>query len=221
MRRLLKLLVIPLALALSVGYGVALYEVAAPRLMGNLIHPFWLGMGIYLGLFFIWLRKHGGFWETFEHELTHALFALLFFQRIEGFKATAGGGGQVQHSGRWGGNFVIALAPYFFPTVTVVPLGLLFLVPPSVQPYVVGAVGFTLMYHILSTLREAHPRQSDLTRHGLFFSYTMIVLLNLICIGLVLTLTFSGTGAASDFLARGVDVFYVDGLAWLRRMVGF
>ena len=32
MRKLLKLIVIPLALALSVGYGVALYEVAVPRL---------------------------------------------------------------------------------------------------------------------------------------------------------------------------------------------
>ena len=221
MSKLLKLIVIPLALALSVGYSVALYEVAAPRLAGNLMHPLWLGMGLYLILFVAWLRKHGGFWETFEHELTHALFALLFFQRIEGFKATASGGGQVQHSGRWGGNFVIALAPYFFPTVTVVPLGLLFLVPPPVQPYLVGAVGFTLMYHILSTLREAHPRQSDLTRHGLFFSYSMIVLLNLIFIGLVLTLTFSGSEAAVDFLARGAEVFYADGLTWLRRVGGF
>lgn len=217
--RLFKLILIPLALALSVGYGVALYEVATP-LTRTPTHPLLLGMGLYAGLFFVWIRKLNGFWQTFVHELTHALFALLFLQRIEGFQATAGGGGQVQHSGRWGGNFVISLAPYFFPTLTVVPLGLLFLVTPPIQPYVVGVIGFTLMYHFFSTLRDARPRQSDLTRHGLLFSYTMIVLLNLICIGLVLTLTMEGAGAAGDFLARGVEVFYVDGLAWLRRVIG-
>ena len=218
-RKLLKLIVIPLALALSMGYGVAFYEIAGP-LRRDLTHPLWLGMGLYAGLFVVWIRKLGGFWQTFEHELTHTLFALLFFQRIEGFTATAGKGGQVQHSGRWGGNFVISLAPYFFPTLTLVPLGVLFLVPPSIKPYVVGAVGFTLAYHLFATIRDARPRQPDLTRHGLLFSYTMIVLLNLICLGLVLTLTLSDTSAAGDFLARGLEVFYIDGLALLRRVSG-
>ena len=219
MRKLLKLIAIPLALALSVGYGVALVEVAAP-LAHTPTHPLLLGMGVYAILFLVWIRKLRGFWQTFVHELTHTLFALLFFQRIEGFKATAGGGGEVQHSRRWGGNFVISLAPYFFPTLTVVPLILLFLVTPPVRPYVVGAVGFTLAYHLIATVRDAHPRQSDLTRHGLLFSYAMIVLLNLICLGLVLTLTLHDPGAAADYLARGAAVCYNDGLAWLQRVMG-
>ena len=101
------------------------------------------------------------------------------------------------------------------------PLGLLSLNVTSIQPYVVGIVGFTLMFHLVATFRDAHPRQSDLKQHGLLFSYAMIVLLNLICTGLVLTLAFSGTGAATDFLARGVELFYVDGLVWLRRIGGF
>ena len=221
MRRLLKYIVIPLVLALSVGYGIALYEVVQ-RLSETpgRVQALLLGMGLYAGLFVVWIRTLRGFWRTFEHELTHALFALLFFQRIESFRASAGGGGQVQHSGRWGGNFVISLAPYFFPTVTLIPLGLLFLVTPALQPYVVGAVGFTLAYHITATFREARPHQSDLKRHGVLFSYTMILLLNLICIGLVLTLTVYGTDAAADYLVRGVEVFYRDSVAWGRRVIG-
>ena len=221
MRRLLKLIAIPLTVFLALGYGIAFYEVVQRMsLSARRVQVLLIGVGLYGGVYVFWIRRLQGFWRTFEHELTHALFATLFFQRIESFRATAGRGGQVQHSGRWGGNFIISLAPYFFPTVTLVPLGLLFLVSSSIQPYLVGAVGFTSAYHLIATLREARPVQTDLKRHGVVFSYAVIVFLNLICLGLVLTLTVYGTDAAGRFLLRGLEVFYKDGIVLFQRLIG-
>ena len=52
---------------------------------------------------------------VFGHELTHALWAWLFGGRVKKFKATSAGGHVVvtKH------NFVIALAPYFFPSYAI------------------------------------------------------------------------------------------------------
>lgn len=52
---------------------------------------------------------------TFEHEITHVLFGLLFLKLPRSFKVTRHEGGQVTMLGT---NFVITLAPYFFPTVS-------------------------------------------------------------------------------------------------------
>jgi len=57
--------------------------------------------------------------ETFEHELTHAIVALLFLRRIRNFTVTPDEGGSVQHTGGFGGSFgdeMIGLAPYYLPT---------------------------------------------------------------------------------------------------------
>jgi tellurite resistance protein TehA-like permease len=48
---------------------------------------------------------------VFGHELTHALWAWLFGGRVKKFKATSQGGHVVITKN----NFLITLAPYFFP----------------------------------------------------------------------------------------------------------
>src|SRR5438045_4984914 len=48
---------------------------------------------------------------VFGHELTHALWTWLFGGRVKKFKASAAGGHVVVSRS----NFVITLAPYFFP----------------------------------------------------------------------------------------------------------
>src|SRR5437773_4743064 len=52
---------------------------------------------------------------VFGHELTHALWAWLFGGRVKKFKATSAGGHVVVNKT----NFLITLAPYFFPLYVV------------------------------------------------------------------------------------------------------
>ena len=60
----------------------------------------------------IGMRIHRGVAETFEHELTHILFALLTFHPVSGMNVNDYGGGNMTFRGK--GNWLIALAPYFF-----------------------------------------------------------------------------------------------------------
>ena len=59
----------------------------------------------------------GSAFSTLEHELTHALFALLTFHRVKSIKTTWNRGGSMSFEG--GGNWLITIAPYFFPTLSV------------------------------------------------------------------------------------------------------
>ena len=193
---------------LSVGYVIALYEVIADiTAVPEYAWPLLAGMGVFAVVWGGWLRGHDRFWRTFEHELTHVIFALLFLQRVKHFRASAEKGGSIHHHGRRH-NFLISLSPYFFPTVTVIPLVLLFLVTAGVRPYIEFLVGATLMYHLITTVEEARPYQTDLTQHGLAFSYTFIVLMNLVCVGLVLAMTVFDAGTGWEYLVRGVEVLY-------------
>ena len=95
-------------------------------------------MGITLGAMvthFILLRIDG--LDTFEHELAHALVALLFLRQITRFVSTRSSGGYVQHSGGFGGelgNHMIGLAPYYLPTFTIASVLFRPIVPMSWFP---------------------------------------------------------------------------------------
>ena len=78
----------------------------------------WLGRG-----------RWGRFLIALEHESTHALFALLTFHPIVGFRASLGRGGEVRFIGR--GNWLITAAPYFFPTAAVLLFVVAFFLPAS------------------------------------------------------------------------------------------
>ncbi|MBC8478429.1 hypothetical protein H8D51_02685 [bacterium] len=123
-----------------------------------------------------------------EHELTHALTALLMWRRVRSISAGERQG-ETQFSGR--GSVCITLTPYFLPTLALLPLGLRPLLAPSWQSWVDALLGALFIYYLISNLRESHPAQPDLRRHGLLFSYSVILPLNLI---LLFLLVLIGTG---------------------------
>jgi hypothetical protein len=123
------------------------------------------------------------------HELTHALWALLMGGRIEKMKVGKGGGHVVLSRT----NFIIALAPYFFPFYTVLVIGAYYLAGLSldVEPYRVwwmGAVGLTWSFHITFTIHMLSQQQPDVQEHGRIFSYALIYLMNVLVIGLWMVL---------------------------------
>ncbi len=117
---------------------------------------------------------------VFGHELTHALWGLLFGARPSDVRVSESGGSvQLTKS-----NFLITLAPYFFPfyTFLVIVVALVtyaFLRPLPFLPLWMFLIGFTWSFHILFTLQTLTQRQPDVKLYGRIFSWTFILIANI------------------------------------------
>ena len=116
---------------------------------------------------------------VFGHELTHALWTWLFGGRVKKFKATSEGGHVVVSKN----NFLITLAPYFFPLYVAIVV-LVFMVGHWIWGWTRYAVWFHLLvgaayaFHVTLTCHTLRTRQSDITQQGRFFSAVIIWLGN-------------------------------------------
>lgn len=117
---------------------------------------------------------------VFGHELTHALWAWLFGGRVKRFKVAARGG----HVVITRSNFLIVLAPYFFPLYAVLVV-LLFALGHVIFDWSRQVVWFHLLlgaaygFHVTLTARALQTRQTDLTSQGYLFSAAVIFLGNI------------------------------------------
>jgi hypothetical protein len=117
---------------------------------------------------------------VFGHELTHALWTWLFGGRVKQFKASANGGHVVVSKS----NFLIVLAPYFFPLyaallVAVFALGHLVFGWRRHMVWFHLLLGAAYAFHITLTVHILKARQSDLASQGWLFSGVVILLGNL------------------------------------------
>jgi hypothetical protein len=117
---------------------------------------------------------------VFGHELTHALWTWAFGGRVKRFKASAKGG----HVLITKTNFLIALAPYFFPlyvalTVLVFAIGHLVWGWAHYLPWFHLLVGAAYAFHVTLTWHVLKSRQSDITDQGYLFSAVIIFLGNI------------------------------------------
>ena len=145
------------------------------------------------------------------HELTHALWGLMFGARPSNLRVGSGGGSvRLTKS-----NLLITLAPYFFPfyTFIVVVAALItyaFLRPLPFLPLWMFLVGFTWAFHILFTVETLAQRQPDIHLYGRMFSWVFIFLANaaIIMVWLAVTtpLTFQQLFA---FLLHRVTSSYI------------
>jgi hypothetical protein len=176
-------------------------------------------------LYFLVIRKVSVV-STFEHELTHALVALLFFRRIHKFIVTRNRGGQVQYSGNFGGQFgdlMIGLAPYFLPTFTLISALVRPFLPANWFPWFDGFIGFTFAYHFLSNIEEtrlswtkrsftgAGDRQktkSDIGKTGYILAFLVILGFGLFLYGMIFHLISSGYPGLWAFIKLVVVVSF-------------
>ena len=128
------------------------------------------------------------------HELTHALWGLLFGARPSDVRVSADGGSvRLTKS-----NLLITLAPYFFPfyTFLVIVVALVtsaFIRPLPCLPLWMFMIGFTWAFHVLFTLETLTQRQPDVKLYGRIFSWTFIFIVNvtLVLAGLAATTSLS------------------------------
>lgn len=134
------------------------------------------------------------------HELTHALWGMLFGAKASKLKVSENGG-SVNLTKT---NFLIILAPYFFPFYSFVVIiatliTSIFVKPLPWLPAWIFGIGFTWSFHVLFTIDTLTRRQSDVTMYGRVFSWVFIYIANLM-------LVLVCGAAASDNINAG-DVF--------------
>jgi hypothetical protein len=110
-------------------------------------------------------------------------------------------GGHVKLSG---GNFLITLAPYFFPTISYFLLPVAFFIPNRSMPVYLMILGASVAFHLVSTWRDLHWEQSDLHNAGIVFSLIFLPVANLVFYGALLALVIGGTEKFLSFWVIGV-----------------
>ena len=200
-------------LFLAAAFAFALWDARAVLAEDFRLY-FYEGVGV---LSYFALRVVLAFWgrnyeflETFCHELNHTVFAVLSFHKVESFFAHADDGGQVTFYG--GMNPVISLAPYSFPLFAFVTALFLQIFIPEAQKVAQCFVGFFLMFHLISVLKEARPRQTDLQEYGYLFSYSVIFFANIFFVPGIAMLAVGGFPSAIEWCKSGLLVAWKWGI---------
>jgi len=198
------LLLLPLCVALSMTLWRAVVILAQSPTRLPMLHAFACIAGIVIwGIIWLFLPPLTRTY-VLGHELTHALWTVLFGGRASGLKVGARGGSvRVTKNNVW-----VTLAPYFFPLYTFV-VALTWVVSvwlfPAIRPYVpifLFWIGLTGSFHLTFTLRFLTYNQPDIREHGRLFSYTLIYALNLLSLTAALTAvsSWSFAGAAGNLM---------------------
>ncbi|MGD1090102.1 MAG: hypothetical protein ABR955_15465 [Verrucomicrobiota bacterium] len=139
--------------------------------------PFLAGVACWMVIFIFLPRP---LWiYVFGHELTHVLWTWLFGGRVKKLKVTSDGGHVVVSKT----NFVIALAPYFFPlyaffVIAIFALGHWLWDWHGYFVYFHLLVGAAYAFHVTLTWHALQTRQTDITSQGYLFSAAIIFLGN-------------------------------------------
>lgn len=200
----------------------------------------WFLVGAFLSVLIclLLLREGFGFIQVLLHELEHAVVYFLFTFRWPDRMEVTPPSGVTRWVGvnRWLLFWfapLLSLAPYFFPLLTIPFLllkalaALAFTLLEIPFPVFVAAaldllIGLTLMLHILCTLKEFRPSQSDIRDLGLIVSFVTTLFLNFLFVLLSITVV---TGRYAEFLAYVKSSFpvavegYKASFAWLKEHV--
>lgn len=198
---LLGLFFIPLVLS---TFGAFLTQLGAfTQKSGNIQYYFFGGFITYLIFQFAFFRPIRTY--VFGHELTHALWSMLFGGKVKDFTVRANGGKVVLTKT----NFLINLAPYFFPIYTFLIVIIYFILKSfghDIQffVYIIFALGLTFSFHLALLIYAFSLGQSDIKKTGRLFSLTLIVLFNIITAVLILKLMVPQTIRITEFLKESL-----------------
>ncbi len=211
-RRVLKFFIALLLLPACLGLAASAFQIARQLSFGlgrqslTIGLAFWGGFGLWLAVFAFLPKTTRTY--VLGHELTHALWALMMGARVSGLRVGKTGG-QVRTSKN---NWLITLAPYFFPFYAVLFILLFFVAGLAwnleqqiwLLFFLVGLgwsfhVSFTI-YTLLTT------QQPDVKSQGWLFSMVVIFCMNLVTILLALALLSREVTLAGVITTLGRDL---------------
>ncbi len=144
---------------------------------------FILGFAVYLIVHIVFYKPV--FIHVMSHELTHMLWAFLFGGKTKKIEVSENGGKVVINKS----NFLISLAPYFFPLYTFIFILIYLIADKKFYPFIAFFIGSSLSFHIALTLHSLRQSQSDLKEDSnIVFSLSFIFFMNLIIIVFILSL---------------------------------
>ncbi len=149
--------------------------------------------------------------QIVAHELTHSFFALLTFHKVEHIRLDPeGNGGEMGFKGK--GNWLIVIAPYFFPL-----FGFFYMLAMPFLPTSLifnGILGYFLGYHMDTVGSQIHEKQTDLPKVSYTFCWLFLPGANFWVIGSILAFNSRGwEGVAVYFdLINRLNIRYLNDL---------
>jgi hypothetical protein len=172
----------------------------------------YFGIGVYVISLFILSHKMYEFWNTFWHEFSHIVFAVLTFSKVHKLMVGPdmpenGAAGYIQYS--YPPNKIlgfirahlVSLAPYFFSPMTMMLCGVYWLILPSDEGVIASLfqkdptlngllfmIGVTYAYHLFTSFVQAKPYQSDFDSVGYIYGMFFVVFMQIFLCGMILTI---------------------------------
>ena len=163
------------------------------NLMNEKFMAFAVGFAAYIVIKFMSSAQVNNSLLTLAHEMTHIVFAWLTLHKVTHIHLNMDDtGGAMAFKGR--GNWLIAIAPYFFPLVVfVIMLGMTFFskkIPDSLA--VNGMLGYFFAYHVEGIKVQVHPEQTDFKVVGFPFCFLFLPGANLFMFSAIMAFNNGG-----------------------------
>ena len=172
----------------------------------SVLGRFFLPLLLMIAVWYLIPKASGSFVSILEHEVTHLLFALLTFHIPQDITIKRGQGGYFSYFGR--GNWLISLAPYFFPTAAVIVMALGGFYALLDEPFPIAywvILGLMTGYHLVSTMDEIHLDQTDFKEAGYLFTILFLPGINLITYGILMSYVCHGFKGFSIYLKEFIS----------------
>ncbi|MDD5436251.1 MAG: hypothetical protein PHX20_01770 [Candidatus Omnitrophica bacterium] len=198
----LKVIIGVLSIPIAAGVTTAFYKnlVLIKELSSSLSYFMW-GIVSYMVIHLIFYKPT--YLYVLGHEAVHAGMTWIFGGKIKSFKVSEEGGSV----GADKSNTVIELSPYFVPIYAIIVSLVYFIIASSYSingAIFIFLIGFTLAFHMISTIEVMKIRQPDIVKSGYFFSIVIVYVFNVVVIAVIFSLMFQ------DF---SLKKFFVD--SWL------
>ena len=216
LRFILGILLLPICAVITFSIGDIIKALApSPNITDMpMVLALFAGFLLWIILYYVLPRPVRTY--IIAHELTHALWATVMGAHVSDLKIDKDHGSVAISEN----NFLITLAPYFFPLYTIFVIILYYIsaVFFDVQQYTMlwlGLVGLTWGFHFTFTIATLMQHQTDIQLYGYIFSYTFIYILNVFGIGLWIVLVSSIT---IEQLFTAIGVNFIEVVTYLREV---